>query len=128
MREKQLIEYTSNGNGGGSILKKLSRAISLILCAAMLIGILPPRVRAVNHDDGTCTYPSKTIYILAAEKSITFQNRSYPIDILESNAKYLIVTSNSAGSNIPTLSLERNGLTSVNVTVKATDSESPAFL
>ena len=47
-------------------MKKLNRLVSLVLCAAMLLGMFPLHTWAVNNEDGTCTLTGKTIYKLVS--------------------------------------------------------------
>lgn len=53
-------------------MNKLKRVLSLILCAAMLISLLPTIVQAVNNSDGTCTIDGGTVYVLVDEKTVNF--------------------------------------------------------
>ena len=103
-------------------MNKLNRVISLILCAAILIGVLPRGVRAENNDDGTCTL-TNTVYVLVEEAEVTFSGQTHKIGILdiETDSNYLIVTSDTASAaytTTPTLSVSNNALANIGVTIK----------
>ena len=68
-------------------MKKLNRLVSLVLCAAMLLGMFPLTAWAVNNKDGTVTIPAVT------EKS----GRYVLTSNFELGNTYLIVSSNEAG-------------------------------
>lgn len=95
-------------------MNKLKRALSLILCAAMLISLLPTIVLAVNNNEkGTCTITTTggTIYKLVAQP--------------EAGKTYLILNSNAAGS-ANALSRNGNNIANQTVTVKPADTTSNA--
>lgn len=103
-----LSDYYAKKWKVGGIMRKINRVLSLILCAAMLIGILPVQVLAVNNDDGTCTITTPgTIYKLVSGPT--------------AGKEYLILSSNAAGQ-ANALSINGSSVTNQTVTVKAADS------
>lgn len=91
-------------------MKKLNRLVSLVLCAAMLLGMFPLTAWAVNNDNGTCT--------------ITLSGNIYKlVDAPTAGKNYLILNSNTAGS-ANALSRNGNNIANQTVTVKAADAVS----
>ena len=92
-------------------MNKLKRALSLVLCVAMLISFLPMNVLAVDDVNGTCTIAGGTIYKL--------------VDGPTAGKNYLILSRNTAGS-ANALSRNGNNIANQTVTVKAADDKSGA--